>query len=117
MNRLAIPYEIRTRTNPHCTSLIFFAEFPSDIVAIFEAHKFTREDEGVEVWREDTIVYRLEPRTATKSKWFVWRRQQAPVLGSKKFSRYFAVVLRRRLSQAGPRRHGATAVVNATEAA
>jgi len=62
MDPSVLLYEIRTYKNRHHASLTMIAECPNDIVAIVMARNFIRKGEGVEVWRDDSIVYRLEPR-------------------------------------------------------
>ena len=62
MDPSVLLYEIRTYKNQHHASLTMIAECPNDIVAIVMARNFIRKGEGVEVWRDDSIVYRLEPR-------------------------------------------------------
>jgi len=60
-------YEIRICNSGHHPSLIIAAECRNDIAAIFMARNFIRRGEGAEVWREDTLVYRLEPRVTGKA--------------------------------------------------
>ena len=55
-------YEIRTYREQYHASLTMIAKCPNDIAAIVMARNFIRKGEGVEVWRDDSIVYRLEPR-------------------------------------------------------
>jgi|GEM_PF-6989892 len=62
--RCVLSYEIRIHKDRHRTSLVLIAECRNDVVAIILAQKFLRKGEGGEVWRGDTLVYRLEPRTA-----------------------------------------------------
>ena len=38
------------------------AEYPNDVTAIIEAREFLRNGETIEVWREQTLVYRTLPR-------------------------------------------------------
>jgi hypothetical protein len=52
-------YHIRTLINPHQTSLVSNADFPSDLAAIAGARRFLRKGEMVEVWRADKLVYRI----------------------------------------------------------
>ncbi|HKU65262.1 MAG TPA: hypothetical protein VJQ06_09400 [Rhizomicrobium sp.] len=54
-------YEIRTLITRHRTSLISFAEFPSDLSAILAARQLLRRGETLEVWRGETLVYRIGP--------------------------------------------------------
>jgi len=54
-------YEIRTLITRHRTSLISFAEFPSDLAAILAARALMRRGETLEIWRGETLVYRIGP--------------------------------------------------------
>ena len=60
-------YEIRICNSRHQASLILVAECRNDVAAIFMARNFIRRGEGAEVWRDDTLVYRLEPRVTGKT--------------------------------------------------
>ena len=60
-------YEIRICNSRHQASLIIAAECRNDVAAIFMARNFIRRGEGAEVWRDDTLVYRLEPRVTGKA--------------------------------------------------
>ena len=60
-------YEIRICNSRHQASLILAAECRNDVAAIFMARNFIRRGEGAEVWRDDTLVYRLEPRVTGKA--------------------------------------------------
>jgi hypothetical protein len=55
-------YEIRTLKGRHSASLVMVAEYPNDVTAIIEAREFLRNGETIEVWREQTLVYRTLPR-------------------------------------------------------
>jgi hypothetical protein len=55
-------YEIRTFTSRHTVSLVTMAIYANDMVAIVAAREFLRKGETVEVWRDDTLVYRTAPR-------------------------------------------------------
>jgi hypothetical protein len=55
-------YEIRTLNGRHGASLVMVAEYPNDVTAIIEAREFLRNGETIEVWREQTLVYRTLPR-------------------------------------------------------
>ncbi len=52
-------YEIRTLKGRRRTSLITMAEHPNDLAAISAARGFLRKGETVEVWRGETLVYRV----------------------------------------------------------
>lgn len=52
-------YEIRTYGRNWRSSLVFFAECPSDIAAILVAREFARKAQAVEVWFGDNLVYRM----------------------------------------------------------
>ena len=54
-------YEIRTLITRHRTSLISYADFPSDLSAILAARKLMRRGETMEVWRGETLIYRIGP--------------------------------------------------------
>ena len=60
-------YEIRICNSRHQASLIIAAECRNDVEAIFMARIFIRRGEGAEVWRDDILVYRLEPRVTGKA--------------------------------------------------
>ena len=66
MNASISIYEIRICNSQHHASLIIAAECGNDVAAIFMARKFIRRGEGAEVWRDDTLIYRLEPRAPGK---------------------------------------------------
>jgi hypothetical protein len=61
VERVAL-YEIRTFKSDRRTSLITMAIYANDLVAIVAARDFLRKNETVEVWRDDTLVYRTAPR-------------------------------------------------------
>jgi hypothetical protein len=61
MDTLGPSYEIRTYKHQRHASLTMIATCPNDIVAIVMARNFARKGEGLEVWRDDLIVYRFEP--------------------------------------------------------
>jgi len=67
-------YEIRTYKHQHRASLTMIATCPNDIVAIVMARDFVRKGEGLEVSRDDLIVYRFEP---DKTKTIVRRRERS----------------------------------------
>ena len=54
-------YEIRTLITRHRTSLISYADFPNDLSAILAARQLMRRSETMEVWRGETLVYRIGP--------------------------------------------------------
>jgi hypothetical protein len=54
-------YEIRTLITRHRTSLISFGDFPGDLAAILAARELMRRGETLEVWRGETLVYRIGP--------------------------------------------------------
>lgn len=54
-------YEIRTFKSRR-TSLISRAHYAHDVAAIMAARDLLRKGETVEVWREETLVYRTAPR-------------------------------------------------------
>lgn len=60
-------YEIRICNFACHASMIMMAECEDDIAAILIARRFTRRNEGAEVWRDDSFVYRLAPRMAVKT--------------------------------------------------
>ena len=55
-------YEIRTFERRRRSSLIMFALCQNDLTAIFLARDFTRGQQAVEVWRDERLVYRVQPR-------------------------------------------------------
>ena len=80
-------YEIRTLITRHRTSLISFAEFPSDLAAILAARALMRRGETLEIWRGDTLVYRIGPavewnRSAVRQKVATANRQQSVAVAS-----------------------------------
>ena len=56
-------YEIRTFKSRRRTSLISMAHYAHDLAAILAARNLLRKGETVEVWREETLVYRTAPRS------------------------------------------------------
>lgn len=64
---VAALYEIRTYKGGR-TSLITMAIHANDVEAIIAARDLLRKDESVEVWRDDTLVYRTVPRLEQKKK-------------------------------------------------
>jgi|SRR5689334_18306300 hypothetical protein len=55
-------YEFRTLKDRTHASLIMLAGCDNDIEAILTAQFFLRKGEGLEVWREDKLIYRLAAR-------------------------------------------------------
>ena len=51
-------YEIRTMLTQHRTSLVSYGDFSSELAAIMAANDMVRPGEGVEVWRDDKLIYR-----------------------------------------------------------
>jgi hypothetical protein len=56
-------YEIRTFDRKWRSSLIMFAQCPSDLAAIMVARNATRKGQAVEVWRGDRLIYRVGLRS------------------------------------------------------
>jgi len=54
-------YEIRTMLTPSRVSLISYGDFSSDFAAILAARALMRRGEGLNVWREGSLVYRIGP--------------------------------------------------------
>jgi len=54
-------YEIRTMLTPSRASLISHGDFSSDFAAISTARALMRRGEGLDVWREGNLVYRIVP--------------------------------------------------------
>jgi hypothetical protein len=70
-------YEIRTLITPRRTSLISYGEFESDLHAIMAARQLLRRNETLEVWRGQTLVYRIgapRERPAAKARKKTWGR-------------------------------------------
>lgn len=55
-------YEFRTLKDRQHASLIMLVDCDNDIEAILTAQFFLRKGEGLEVWREDKLIYRLAAR-------------------------------------------------------
>lgn len=114
MDRSAIQYEIRTLKDRRRTSLTMISEYPNDIVAIVMAQKFVRTGEGVEVWRDNTIVYRLEPRTTGKVSRFIARKRPSSLSGLEKWFCYLKSALHRVYGTSRDR-HGPAVATKARE--
>ena len=54
-----VTYEIRTFERKWRSSLIMFAQCPSDLAAIMVARDAARKGQAVEVWRGERLVYRV----------------------------------------------------------
>ena len=52
-------YEIQTLMTRGRVSLISYGDFPSDLAAILAARALMRKGEALEVWRGETLVYRM----------------------------------------------------------